>query len=324
MQIQAIKPYFWWKLYIIQNMWNKNIHERASGRPQQSRIGNREDIEQSDDGGDSQQRGAHKRRGDGICQRIGFIRDSNASWRYISSSFTWKTLRRTLGKVTIGPVVKNHISTKMAGRSITTDNELCTIRCPWFIDEFFDFILTYFSYIFIAGYCDYHGIYSNRKKWEYKWICTEKPVAWVSRKRKPLPKNNDNEELHSDQLQGVPDWLQEFKHGLVDESVPEHRDASSSSHELPLELRAKVVSGKRSAFTHFPKDRNCNIRLRTKISRASCKKTHWKSRAQRGKFWWLNNRGSQNPQWRMWISKQSSIRCDCSWLGDTMDTIIPM
>ena len=29
----------------------------------------------------------------------------------------------------------------------------------------------------------------------------------------------------------MPDWLQEFKDGLVDESVPEHRDASSSSHE---------------------------------------------------------------------------------------------
>ena len=33
-------------------------------------------------------------------------------------------------------------------------------------------------------------------------------------------KNDDNEELQSDQLQDVPDWLQEFKHGLVDESVP--------------------------------------------------------------------------------------------------------
>ena len=49
------------------------------------------------------------------------------------------------------------------------------------------------------------------------------------------PNRNDDEELQSDELQGVPDWLQEFKHGLVDESVPEHRDTSSSSDELPLE-----------------------------------------------------------------------------------------
>ena len=42
--------------------------------------------------------------------------------------------------------------------------------------------------------------------------------------------------------------------GLVDESVPEHRDASSSSHVKPSEPRVKVISGKRSIFTHFPKD----------------------------------------------------------------------
>ena len=65
---------------------------------------------------------------------------------------------------------------------------------------------------------------------------------------------------------------QEFKHGLVDECVPEHRDASSCSHELPPEPRAKVVSGKHCIFTHFPKDRNCDICLRTKITRASCRK----------------------------------------------------
>ena len=66
--------------------------------------------------------------------------------------------------------------------------------------------------------------------------------------------------------------LQEFRHGLVDETVPEHRDASSSSHELPLEPRAKVVSGKHRIFTHFPKDRNGDICLRTTITRASCRR----------------------------------------------------
>ena len=59
-------------------------------------------------------------------------------------------------------------------------------------------------------------------------------------------KNDDNEKLQSHQLQDVPDWLQEFRHGLVHASVPEHRDASSSSHELPSEPQEKVVSGKHS------------------------------------------------------------------------------
>ena len=83
---------------------------------------------------------------------------------------------------------------------------------------------------------------------------------------------NDDEELQSDELQGLPDWLQEFKHGLVDESVPEHRDASSSCHELPSEPRAKVVPSKHNIFTHFPKDRNRDICLKTKITRASCRR----------------------------------------------------
>ena len=65
-------------------------------------------------------------------------------------------------------------------------------------------------------------------------------VRRSQQKSKTQSKNDDDEELHSDQLQGVPDWLQEFKHGLARESVPEHREASSSSHELLSEPRAKV------------------------------------------------------------------------------------
>ena len=82
----------------------------------------------------------------------------------------------------------------------------------------------------------------------------------------------------------LPEWPQEFRHGLVDESVPEHRDASSSSHELPSEPRAKVVSGKHSLFTHFPRNRNCDICLRTKITRASCRKRSGKAIPQAENF----------------------------------------
>ena len=88
--------------------------------------------------------------------------------------------------------------------------------------------------------------------------------SWHESAEIESPQKNDDEEFHSDESQGVPDWLQEFKHGLFDKSVPEHPNASSSSHELPLEPGAKVVSGKDSIFTHFPKDRNCDMCLRTK------------------------------------------------------------
>ena len=91
-------------------------------------------------------------------------------------------------------------------------------------------------------------------------------------KPKTQTKIGDNEEVRGNSSHDLPEWLEQFKDNLVDESVPEHRDASSSSRELPSEPRAKVVSGKHSIFTHSPKDRNCDIFLRTKITMASCRK----------------------------------------------------
>ena len=91
-------------------------------------------------------------------------------------------------------------------------------------------------------------------------------------------------------------WLQEFRENLVDEGTstepwrnPEQgsQDTSKSSHELPMEPRAKVVpgSGKHSAFTHFPKHPNCDLCLKMKITRDFLQKTCWYSRVQSGKCW---------------------------------------
>ena len=87
-------------------------------------------------------------------------------------------------------------------------------------------------------------------------------------------KNEGNEELHSELLQDVSEWLQNFKENLVDENVQPHQYSPSSSHELPMEPQAKVVPGscKHSIFSHFPEDRNCDICLRTKITCASCRR----------------------------------------------------
>ena len=80
-----------------------------------------------------------------------------------------------------------------------------------------------------------------------------------------------SEEVRGNSSHDLPAWLQEFRHNLVDESVPE-------------QPRAKVVSGKHSIFCHFPKDRNCDICVRTKITRASCSKRTGTGRAQSGIF----------------------------------------
>ena len=67
----------------------------------------------------------------------------------------------------------------------------------------------------------------------------------------------------------------ELRENLMDDRVPERRDShASSSHEPSLEPTpaTSVVSGKHSIFTHFPKDRNCEICQRTKITRAPCRR----------------------------------------------------
>ena len=83
------------------------------------------------------------------------------------------------------------------------------------------------------------------------------------------PNKNENHEreeedpYHSD----IPEWLQEFRENLVDDRVPERREShASSSHGLSLEPTRSADLGKHSVKTHFPKDRNCEICQRTKIT----------------------------------------------------------
>ena len=79
----------------------------------------------------------------------------------------------------------------------------------------------------------------------------------------------------------IPEWLQEFRENLVDDEIPVHGDShASSSHEVSLEptFKRREDLGKHSVYTHFPKDRNCEICKRTKITRAPCRKTQWRSR----------------------------------------------
>ena len=61
----------------------------------------------------------------------------------------------------------------------------------------------------------------------------------------------------------------------MDDEIPEHGDShASSSHEASLEpiLKRRENLCKHSVYTHFPKDRNCEICQRTKITRAPCRR----------------------------------------------------
>ena len=73
----------------------------------------------------------------------------------------------------------------------------------------------------------------------------------------------------------IPEWLQEFREILVDDEIPlQGGSHASSSHEVSLEPTTKRREdlGKHSVYTHFPKDRNCEICKRTKFTRAACRR----------------------------------------------------
>ena len=81
--------------------------------------------------------------------------------------------------------------------------------------------------------------------------------------------NNDTDLVRGNPLRD----LSEFTKNLVDEGVPSLRDTpASSSRESHPEPPRRVVSDKHSIYTHFPKDRNCEIRKKTKITRAPCRR----------------------------------------------------
>ena len=73
----------------------------------------------------------------------------------------------------------------------------------------------------------------------------------------------------------IPEWLQEFRENLVDDEIPlQGGSHASSSHESYLEPTTKRREdlGKHNVHTHFPKDRNCEICKRTKITKAPCRR----------------------------------------------------
>ena len=66
-----------------------------------------------------------------------------------------------------------------------------------------------------------------------------------------------------------------IQENLVDDEIPWQGDShASSSHEASIEPTTKRREdlGKHSVYTHFPKDRNCEICKRTKITRAPCRR----------------------------------------------------
>ena len=213
-------------------------------------IGKRKGFEKSDE-----RRCANKRRGNSVCQRIGFL------------FVTVMLLEDTLAVLSLGKLCENHGNNYhwtsgqkphliKHGRKINCNTANCV---PFVVPGLPTSSSTSSSPTFLTS--------SSQETLTH----TEHPAATNSEStneekqrnlshgpaeaEKPF-KNDDNVDVQGNLSHDLPEWPQEFRHGLLNECVPEHRDASSPSHESPSEPRAKVVSGKHSILTHFPKDRN--------------------------------------------------------------------
>ena len=106
------------------------------------------------------------------------------------------------------------------------------------------------------------------------WNPEEHLLTKPTKKIQKPNKNEDHEQARGDPCHSeIPERLQEFRENLVHDRVPERRDShASSSHGSPLEPARSADLGEHSVYTHFPKDQNCEICQRTKITRAPCRR----------------------------------------------------
>ena len=78
-----------------------------------------------------------------------------------------------------------------------------------------------------------------------------------------------------DPMQGIPEWLQPFTENLEDleTHVPAHTsERENSDSECSTKIVEHFKSRKHSIYTYFPKARNCDVCLRTKITRSPCRR----------------------------------------------------
>ena len=140
-----------------------------------------------------------------------------------------------------------------------------------------------------------------------------------------IPKTNQQEttiERGNPLDSEIPEWLQEFRENLVDDEIPVHGDShASSSHEASLEPTTKRREdlGKHSFYTHFPKDRNCEICKRTKITRAPCRRSNGGAVPRAEKFGDLITADHKVLSDNCESRKQSPIRSRGAGLSHSLD-----
>ena len=96
-------------------------------------------------------------------------------------------------------------------------------------------------------------------------------------KKRDVKENSDNP------VADLPEWLEEFKEDLVDTEL--HASAhSSQDSDSRHHTKVATKSRKHSIYSHFPKDWNCEVCLRTKMTRAPCRRRTGEALPRAGKF----------------------------------------
>ena len=122
------------------------------------------------------------------------------------------------------------------------------------------------------------------------------------------PAHKKNELDKEDPAQSIPAWLQPIHRYLEDMEthVPVHSSERENSDSGRCYKSGDIKT--EAQYTHFPKDRNCDVCLRTKITRVSCRRRSEGSISRAEKFGDLIT-ADQKPSTREVNTEQSQIRC---------------
>ena len=111
---------------------------------------------------------------------------------------------------------------------------------------------------------DAHLVSGNRLHRVHLQIQFQSELA--TRRLEQESQKRDDQKNSDDSLADIPDWLTDFKDNLVEEvHAPAH---SSPETDLELLVEVAIKSRKHSIYSHFPKDRNFEVCLRSKTTRA--------------------------------------------------------
>ena len=208
---------------------------------------------------------------------------------------------------TIGPVVRNHKSSKKADEQKATRRTTCR-----------SLSFTYISDIFTSGSRNSCTALRINNKWGYNERVRGDPS------RGPVeienPNKNDNEGVRRDPLGDLPEWSEEFPKILwmivyqnteTHPRVPLVNYLQSREQQWCRVSTVFILISRRTEIATSAWEPKLQGLLAENALVQSCpERTNW----------WFNDSRSQSSQWRMSISTQLSIRWCGTWFGNTVDT----